>query len=107
MLILTRKLSERVVLIGPDHMTATLIVVSIDGNTVRLGIEAPPIVRIRREDSIRRCDLCLDTRDVTALGTCALCLAILGEDTAEVLRSGTRHGLQRAVPVAMARRAAR
>jgi carbon storage regulator CsrA len=107
MLVLQRKLSERVRLIGPDHMTATVTVISIDGNAVRLGIEAPPVVRVRRDDPIKRCDLCLSVDDLTAVGTCAPCLRVLDEDTARTLRAGTRHGIRQAMPLAMPRRVAR
>jgi carbon storage regulator len=46
MLVLTRKLNERIV-VG-DNITIT--VVGIRGNHVRLGIEAPPEVSILREE---------------------------------------------------------
>ncbi|MFO0952465.1 MAG: carbon storage regulator CsrA [Isosphaeraceae bacterium] len=51
MLVLTRKLNERIV-IG-DNIRIT--VVGIRGNHVRLGIEAPPEVTILR-DELRRND---------------------------------------------------
>lgn len=46
MLVLTRKVTDRIV-IGDDIV---LTVVRIDGNQVRLGIEAPRDVKIRREE---------------------------------------------------------
>jgi len=46
MLVLTRKPSQRI-LIGPD---IKVTVVRIDGNTVRLGIEAPQGIEILREE---------------------------------------------------------
>lgn len=44
MLILTRRVDERIVIGGP----AVLLVVSIDGRKVRLGFEADPSVPIHR-----------------------------------------------------------
>lgn len=46
MLVLTRKPSQRI-FVG-DNVTVT--VVRIDGNTVRIGIDAPPEVSILREE---------------------------------------------------------
>ena len=46
MLVLTRKCSQRIV-IGED---VTITVVKIDGNKVRIGIEAPRDVSIQREE---------------------------------------------------------
>lgn len=46
MLVLTRKLKEAL-LIGDD---ITVTVLSIDGDRIRLGIEAPPNVRIVRRE---------------------------------------------------------
>ena len=48
MLVLTRKQSEKI-RIGDD---VTLTVVRIDGNKVRIGIEAPGDVVIRRDELI-------------------------------------------------------
>lgn len=46
MLVLTRKTSQKI-RIGAD---ITLTVVKVDGNKVRIGIEAPPDVAIYREE---------------------------------------------------------
>jgi carbon storage regulator len=46
MLVLSRKLNERIVIDGGIVVT----VVKIDRNQVRLGIEAPPQVRVFREE---------------------------------------------------------
>jgi carbon storage regulator len=46
MLVLSRKESERLI-IGENII---LTIVRLAGGTVRLGIEAPPEVRIRREE---------------------------------------------------------
>jgi carbon storage regulator len=50
MLVLTRKIGESIIIGGGIKVTVT----SIDGNKVRLGIEAPPEVRIDREEVARR-----------------------------------------------------
>ena len=50
MLVLSRKLSQQI-LIGSD---ITITVVKIEGNHVRLGIEAPPGVSILREELVAR-----------------------------------------------------
>lgn len=60
MLVLTRKLNERIV-IG-DNIKIT--VVGIRGNHVRLGFEAPPEVTILR-DELRRFDAPADEEDAT------------------------------------------
>jgi carbon storage regulator len=49
MLVLSRKIGERVFL----DDTITLTVVDIDGGRVRLGIEAPPTVSIKREELVK------------------------------------------------------
>ena len=46
MLVLSRKVGERVVI----DDAITLLVVEVSGNRIRLGIEAPPDVRIRRDE---------------------------------------------------------
>jgi carbon storage regulator len=48
MLVLSRKLNEKIVIDGGIVVT----VVKIDRNQVRLGIEAPPNVRIFREEIV-------------------------------------------------------
>ncbi|HEX3314946.1 MAG TPA: carbon storage regulator CsrA [Gemmataceae bacterium] len=50
MLVLTRKVGESIVIGGGIRVTVT----AIDGNKVRLGIEAPPEVRVDREEVARR-----------------------------------------------------
>jgi two-component system, OmpR family, response regulator len=47
MLVLSRRLHEKIVLPG---LGITLQVVSIKGKVVRLGIEAPPDVKVFREE---------------------------------------------------------
>lgn len=49
MLVLSRKRSERIILYLPDQVVR-LRVVAIEGNRVRLGVEAPPDVKILREE---------------------------------------------------------
>ena len=50
MLVLSRKVGEKVVIDG----CITVTVVAVDGNKVRLGITAPPDVRIDREEIHRQ-----------------------------------------------------
>jgi carbon storage regulator len=50
MLVLSRKLGERIVI--DDHIVVT--VVSVQGDKVRLGINAPPDVRVDRQEVHRR-----------------------------------------------------
>ena len=47
MLVLSRRIEEKIVLPG---LGVTLQVLSIKGNTVRLGVEAPLDVKILREE---------------------------------------------------------
>ena len=51
MLVLSRKLGERILV---PHCDLAVTVVSIDGNTVRLGISAPAEVGIYREEVWQR-----------------------------------------------------
>ena len=46
MLVLTRKAGEQIIIDG----CITVTVVAVDGNKIRLGITAPPKVRIDREE---------------------------------------------------------
>ena len=46
MLVLTRKVGEKVVVDG----CITVTVVAVEGNKIRLGITAPPNVRVDREE---------------------------------------------------------
>jgi carbon storage regulator len=50
MLVLTRKLHEAILIGNGIKVTVT----AIDGNKVRIGISAPPNVRIDREEVFRR-----------------------------------------------------
>jgi carbon storage regulator len=50
MLVLSRRVGETVVIDGGIRVT----VVEMHGNKVRLGIEAPPAVRVDREEVHRR-----------------------------------------------------
>jgi len=47
MLVLSRKLGERIVV---PHCEMSITVVAIEGNTVRLGITAPPEIGVYREE---------------------------------------------------------
>ena len=49
MLVLSRKLGEKIVIQGADG-TVVVTVVKIDRNQIRLGIEAPQDVRVYREE---------------------------------------------------------
>jgi carbon storage regulator len=50
MLVLTRKVGEKLVIDG----AITVTVVAVEGNKIRLGITAPPEVRIDRAEVHRR-----------------------------------------------------
>ena len=50
MLVLTRKLGEAIIINGCITVTVT----AVDKNRVRIGIEAPPEVRIDRAEVFRR-----------------------------------------------------
>jgi carbon storage regulator len=50
MLVLSRKLSQRI-MIGPD---VSITIVKIDRNTVRIGIEAPEDLEILRDELLDR-----------------------------------------------------
>ncbi len=47
MLVLSRKIDERIVM---PELNVTLTVLAIEGNTVRLGITAPTEIRVYREE---------------------------------------------------------
>ena len=51
MLVLSRKLGERILV---PHCDLAVTVVSIDGNTVKLGITAPSEVGVYREELWRK-----------------------------------------------------
>jgi carbon storage regulator len=63
MLVLTRKRAERLII--ADSIVVT--VVQIDGGKVRLGIDAPPHVRVLRQE-LRAQSVGPDTADRTDLG---------------------------------------
>jgi carbon storage regulator len=46
MLVLTRKVGERVVIAGE----IVVVVLEVNGQRIRLGVEAPPEVSIRRQE---------------------------------------------------------
>jgi len=50
MLVLTRRVGEEIIVDGNIHIK----VVSITGGKVRLGIDAPPHVRVDREEVVQR-----------------------------------------------------
>ena len=50
MLVLSRKVGEKVVIDG----CITVTVLAVDGNKIRLGIDAPPEVRVDREEVHRQ-----------------------------------------------------
>ena len=62
MLVLTRKLGEQVVL-GDE---IAISVVSLQGNRVRIGIQAPPHVSIRRAELVPAANLV--RREVAVVG---------------------------------------
>jgi carbon storage regulator len=51
MLVLSRKLGERIVV---PNCELTITVVAIQGNVVRLGVEAPATIPVHREEVWRR-----------------------------------------------------
>ena len=53
MLVVTRKVDGRVRLLLPDGRSIWVMVCKISGDGVRVGIEAPPDVRIEREEIIK------------------------------------------------------
>jgi carbon storage regulator len=52
MLVLSRKINESIII--ADSIVVTVL--RVEGNKVRLGIEAPPNVHILREELQARCD---------------------------------------------------
>ena len=64
MLVLCRKLNESIITNGDIRVT----VVSIHGNQVRLGIQAPDSVPIFREEICGRRALCKDKLQLAAAG---------------------------------------
>lgn len=50
MLVLSREPDERIVLTHPDGSTMVVEVVEVRGNKVRLGITAPRIITVDREE---------------------------------------------------------
>jgi carbon storage regulator len=59
MLVLSRKVGERIQL--GDHITVTLV--KINGNMVRLGIEAPPHMSVVRQELVERAGAKLPAAD--------------------------------------------
>jgi carbon storage regulator len=57
MLVLSRKVGERIQL--GDHITVTLV--RINGNAVRLGIEAPPHMTVVRQELAERAEACANS----------------------------------------------
>lgn len=51
MLVLTRKVKEKIVLPG---LGITIEIVRVSGNAVRIGVEAPEDVKILREEVVTR-----------------------------------------------------
>lgn len=67
MLVLSRKLNQSIV-IGPD---VRIVVLSVDRNNVRIGIEAPPDVRVHRAEiaAPRAADPAADASAAATVGT--------------------------------------
>jgi len=59
MLVLSRKLGQRIIL-SIDGVSATIEVVRLEGNRVRLGISAPNEVAIQRSELISDEGMCPD-----------------------------------------------
>jgi len=59
-LVLTRRRDEKIVLPG---LGITVQVLSIKGNVVRLGIDAPPGVKVLREELVGNRELAADPRE--------------------------------------------
>jgi carbon storage regulator len=56
MLVLSRKIGERILV---PHIELSVTVLAIDGNTVRLGVTAPPEIGVYREELWQR--VCSDS----------------------------------------------
>lgn len=56
MLVLSRKIGERIVITPPGHAEIVLTVVDVDGNKVRLGWDADKNVAINREEIQKKKD---------------------------------------------------
>ena len=65
MLVLTRRTSERIQ-IGDD---VTLTIVRIDGNKVRIGIEAPDHVKVKRDELAPKADRAFDRNVVLSVNS--------------------------------------
>ena len=52
MLVVTRNVDERIRLLLPDGRAIWVMVCRVSGDGVRVGIKAPPDVRIEREEII-------------------------------------------------------
>ena len=53
MLVVTRKVDERLRLLLPDGSVIWVMICRVSGEGVRVGIDAPPDVRIEREEIIK------------------------------------------------------
>jgi two-component system, OmpR family, response regulator len=60
MLVLARRLGEKIVL---PSLGITVQVVSIKGNVVRVGIDAPPGVKVLREELVGKFGLVADSTE--------------------------------------------
>jgi carbon storage regulator len=63
MLVLTRKIGAKIVIDG----SITVEIVSVDGNKVRIGISAPPEVRVDREEIHRARTQFSEKRELAAV----------------------------------------
>ncbi|MEK6261947.1 MAG: carbon storage regulator [Planctomycetota bacterium] len=63
MLVLTRGLKQQIV-IGDQQITVTVL--EVKGGRVRLGIEAPPDVAVRRKELLEPRQQCLELELATA-----------------------------------------
>jgi carbon storage regulator CsrA len=54
MLVISRKQNERIRIVVPDGPTIWLTLCSHQGNKARIGIDAPPSVKIDREELLIR-----------------------------------------------------
>ena len=67
MLVLTRGLEETIVIDGNIRVT----VLRLQGDRVRLGIEAPACVRVDREEiHVRQCAAAAENLELTSLAAC-------------------------------------